>query len=81
MVGFTAVLAHQGGWDEILFVAAPVVILVVLLRIANARAAHLEQDPPDTGDRGLRPSGEGPHPGADLPDPPTGPGGAESGQR
>ena len=32
------VLAHQGGWDEILMVVVPVGIFVVLLRVANRRA-------------------------------------------
>jgi hypothetical protein len=39
------VLAHQGGWDEALMVAAPVVLFVVLLRVANARAA--DHDDPE----------------------------------
>ena len=47
MVGFTGVLAHQGGWDEMLLIAAPIVIFVVLLRIANARAAHLRDEEAD----------------------------------
>ena len=33
-----AVLAHQGGWDEALFVAVPMVLFVVLLWIAKRRA-------------------------------------------
>lgn len=45
MVPHTMVLAHQGGWDEMLFVATPVVIFVVLLRVANSRAAaQVDQD-------------------------------------
>ena len=31
-------VAHQGGWDEALFVAVPLVIFAVLLRIAKRRA-------------------------------------------
>ena len=31
------VLAHQGGWDEILLVIAPMVIVVALLWIAKRR--------------------------------------------
>lgn len=31
----TSVLAHQGGWDEILMVVAPLVLFVLLLRAAN----------------------------------------------
>lgn len=39
-------LAHQGGWDEILLVAGPVAILAGLLWLANRRAekAALEED-------------------------------------
>ena len=33
------VLAHQGGWDEILMVVGPIVIFALLLRAANRRAA------------------------------------------
>ncbi len=36
-------VAHQGGWDEALLVAAPVALFVMLLRIANRRAARLEE--------------------------------------
>ena len=40
-----AILAHQGGWDEILMVAVPCALLVWLLRVARRRslAAHAEQ--------------------------------------
>ncbi len=30
--------AHQGGWDEILMVIAPIILLFCLLKIANKRA-------------------------------------------
>jgi hypothetical protein len=30
--------AHQGGWDEILLVAAPLVVMAGLLALANRRA-------------------------------------------
>lgn len=33
-------LAHQGGWDEILLVAGPLAMLVVLLLVANRRASR-----------------------------------------
>jgi len=33
-----AVLAHQGGWDELLLVAVPILAFVLLLRLANRRA-------------------------------------------
>jgi hypothetical protein len=32
------VLAHQGGWDEMLLVAVPILAFVLLLRVANKRA-------------------------------------------
>ena len=31
------VLAHQGGWDEILWVLAPIAVMVWLLRVASQR--------------------------------------------
>ncbi|MEQ1872896.1 MAG: hypothetical protein ABL953_04135 [Ilumatobacteraceae bacterium] len=33
----TSVLAHQGGWDEILLVLGPILIIVGLLRLAKSR--------------------------------------------
>jgi hypothetical protein len=47
-------LAHQGGWDEALFVLAPLVVIGALLLLANhradtrSRAAHDERDPSET---------------------------------
>ena len=37
------VLAHQGGWDEMLMIAAPVGLFILLLRTANARASAAEE--------------------------------------
>jgi hypothetical protein len=38
------VLAHQGGWDEVLLVAGPLAVIGVLLWLANLRVHHqLEQ--------------------------------------
>ena len=34
-------LAHQGGWDEILLVLAPVALFAFLPFVANRRAARL----------------------------------------
>ncbi len=57
----THVLAHQGGWDEILMVIAPLALFWLLLRTANRRHAHQSQytdqhtgqptDPPPGGAR------------------------------
>ena len=32
------VLAHQGGWDEMLMVLGPILVIVLLLRLAKKRA-------------------------------------------
>ena len=37
-----ALFAHQGGWDEILFVAVPIAIFAGLLAVANRRASKIE---------------------------------------
>ena len=37
MAGLSTLLAHQGGWDEMLLVAAPIVVMGLLLRLANRR--------------------------------------------
>jgi hypothetical protein len=63
-----AVLAHQGGWDELLFVLVPIVLFAGLLAIANRRASRL-----GLGDRGDEGEGE-PGDGEGAPDPPTRPG-------
>ena len=35
-------LAHQGGWDEILLVLVPILLFAVLLVVANRRANTIE---------------------------------------
>lgn len=32
-----AMLAHEGGWDEVLWVAAPILVVVALLALAQRR--------------------------------------------
>ena len=32
-----AIVAHQGGWDELLLVAGPIVIIVIALAVAKRR--------------------------------------------
>ena len=46
------VLAHQGGWDEMLMVLAPLVVFAGLLVLARRRAEELEplDDPPGSDD-------------------------------
>ena len=43
-----AVIAHQGGWDEILLVLGPILVIVGLLRRAKRRADR--QPPADPHD-------------------------------
>jgi hypothetical protein len=38
------VLAHQGGWDEMLLVAGPILVFAALLVVANRRARRLEAE-------------------------------------
>lgn len=37
------ILGHQGGWDELLLVAGPIVVFLALLALANRRARRLEE--------------------------------------
>ncbi|HEX4822324.1 MAG TPA: hypothetical protein VFV00_19105 [Acidimicrobiales bacterium] len=42
------VLAHQGGWDEMLFVAIPLGLFAFLLYMANRKAQqHLDDEDSD----------------------------------
>ena len=38
-------LAHQGGWDEILLVLGPILIIVGLLRLAKKRVDQSSSPP------------------------------------
>ena len=47
-------LAHQGGWDEVLLIIGPMLVIVGLLRLAKRRvdrqhhAAPIDRGPDDT---------------------------------
>ncbi len=43
----TTVLAHQGGWDEILMVVGPLAVIWWVLRLARRRADRLPPHTPD----------------------------------
>ncbi|HJL83064.1 MAG TPA: hypothetical protein QGF43_04030 [Acidimicrobiales bacterium] len=45
--GRLGVLAHEGGWDEILLVALPMCVLAGLLWMADRRARRLGRIPQD----------------------------------
>lgn len=57
----SALLAHQGGWDEILLVLVPIALFAGLLVVANRRAASAERGR-DSGEPGEAGTGrsEGP---------------------
>lgn len=43
-----ALVAHQGGWDEILLVAGPIVVIIAVLAVAKRRVdASFERMPSD----------------------------------
>ncbi|MDZ7674034.1 MAG: hypothetical protein U5K30_03065 [Acidimicrobiales bacterium] len=44
-------LAHQGGWDEALFVLAPLLLFAGLLMVARKRVDQMESE--DDADRGI----------------------------
>jgi hypothetical protein len=41
------ILAHQGGWDEILLVLAPIAAIVALLALARRRADRITTERTD----------------------------------
>jgi hypothetical protein len=55
-------IAHQGGWDEILLVLGPIAVIVGLLMLARKRVGAAEQNkaeaktkPASKGQRPLQP--------------------------
>ena len=42
-------IAHQGGWDEILLVLGPIAVIVGLLMMARKRVEAAEQKDPGKG--------------------------------
>lgn len=62
MFAATALLAHQGGWDEIMLVGGPIVVIIVVLAIAKRRVDAQVAALPVTPD-GADESGEPDEPG------------------
>lgn len=52
MTFVAATLAHQGGWDEVLLVGGPIVLIVAALTVAKRR---VDRDPAE-GDHDARTS-------------------------
>jgi hypothetical protein len=48
MARVVPMLAHQGGWDELLMVLVPILIFALLLVIANRRANTLAEQSTDS---------------------------------
>jgi len=48
MVGAIHLVAHQGGWDEVALVGAPILLIIALLALAKRRV-----------DRGFEPADSG----------------------
>jgi hypothetical protein len=46
------ILAHQGGWDEILWVMLPIGAMVWLLRVASQRVRQAGKKTSESGDVG-----------------------------
>jgi hypothetical protein len=46
----TALLAHQGGWDEILLIVGPILVVVGLLRLLKKRVERNAAATTDTTD-------------------------------
>ena len=44
------VFAHQGGWDEILLVAGPVMVFAGILAVARRRALAMAEEREDEAD-------------------------------
>jgi hypothetical protein len=47
MPSVTSLLAHQGGWDELLLVAGPIVVIIGVLAIAKRRVERSARSPHD----------------------------------
>ena len=49
-----AILAHQGGWDELLLVAGPIVVIIAVLAVAKRRVDAIDragEERPASGER------------------------------
>jgi hypothetical protein len=46
-------LAHQGGWDEVLLIVVPMLAVAALLRLAKRRVERTQLRPDETSHPGL----------------------------
>lgn len=66
------VLAHQGGWDEILLILGPMALVVVLLRLAKRRVERNLANSQQPGTAQQHEQQAGQQPGPAGPTPPEG---------
>jgi hypothetical protein len=52
-----SLIAHQGGWDEMLFALGPIAVIIIVLAIVKRRVDRLPRPPIDDP-----PSSTTPHP-------------------
>jgi hypothetical protein len=48
MSALAPILAHQGGWDEMLLVLGPILLIVGILAIVKRRVDRMGPPPPPT---------------------------------
>ena len=48
MTGVSAILAHQGGWDEMLLVLGPIILIIAILAVVKRRVDRMGPPPPPT---------------------------------
>jgi hypothetical protein len=46
MTALAAMLAHQGGWDEMLLVVGPIILIVGILAVVKRRVDRMGPPPP-----------------------------------
>jgi hypothetical protein len=71
VIASSPVLAHQGGWDEMLMVLVPILIFAGLLVVANRRASRIGEQ------QSLAADGGGPGPDRGASPGPNGGGGSD----
>ena len=48
MIAVAPLLAHQGGWDEMLLVLGPILLIIGILAVVKRRVDRMGPPPPPT---------------------------------
>ena len=48
MLALAPILAHQGGWDEMLLVLGPIILIIAILAVVKRRVDRTGPPPPPT---------------------------------